>query len=408
MRPVWILALAATGCRSILGIGDPPERPDAAAFAACADWHPAGFDPCALTVNAASLSLAAAAYIYDTSDVSAAGGTLYDAAHAVVVRSEQTIMQTDGSTVAVLAVGELTTSIATSLAVIGPHPLLLVSGSSITINGAIDASSHLGIADAAAHLVQMTRIGAGADQGCLVNAGRDGGDAAAGGSGGGGGGGLRGAGGAGGGGGAGSTSVRGGALGPAGELAVIRGGCPGGASGAAGSIAHPPAKPGYRALGGAGGGALRLAARDRIDVAGTITANGAGGGGAPTNSSCGGGGGGAGGYLGFDAPTVELRGIITANAGGGGSGGTSSETGNDGADGSPSASAAAGGANASPCAGAGGAGAAGASADGTTAVTAICNDSGGGGGGGASGIIVVRSTLFTAGTATVSPAPTMQ
>jgi hypothetical protein len=411
MRSVWILALAATGCRSILGIGDPPDRPDAAVFIGCADWHPVGFDPCKLTVTASSLALAAADYTYDTTDISdirAHGGTLYDAAHAVVLQSEQTIVQSDHSIVAVLAVGQFTTSIATTLTVIGPHPLLLVSGTSIMVNGAIDAGSQLRITNDTAHLAEVKQVGAGANQNCLDNAGHDGGNALGGGSGGGGGGGLRGAGGAGGDGGTASTSVPGGAFGPAGEVSVIRGGCPGGASGAAGTIAKSPATAGTRALGGPGGGALRLVARDLIDVAGTITAGGAGGAGAPTNSSCGGGGGGAGGYLGFDAPAVRLHGIVAANAGGGGSGGTTSETGHDGADGAPGATQAPGGMRPTACPGAGGAGAAGASGDGVAASASLCNDGGGGGGGGASGIIVVHSADFTPGTAVVSPPPTMQ
>src|SRR6185295_643964 len=58
MRSMWLLALAATGCRSILGIGDPPPRPDAG-FDACATWQPAGFDPCALVLATDALSLGA-------------------------------------------------------------------------------------------------------------------------------------------------------------------------------------------------------------------------------------------------------------------------------------------------------------------------------------------------------------
>src|ERR1051325_3761588 len=98
-------------------------KPDARMVDECTTWHPTGFDPCTLAVVKQSLSLAAASYVYDTSSK---GGTLYDAGHDVVLQSPQTLVQIDGTTVAVLAVGQLTTDAGSRLEVIGPLPLLLV------------------------------------------------------------------------------------------------------------------------------------------------------------------------------------------------------------------------------------------------------------------------------------------
>ena len=406
MRSVWLLALAlaASGCRTLLGIED-PARGDAGpdSFPACATWHPEGFDPCALTIAAASLSLDGPAYVYDS-----AVGALYDADHRTVLQSGQTA-QVDGTTVAVLSIGRLTVAPAARLTVTGTRPLLIASWSSIAVDGAIDAGSHLGVTNPQAHIAQTVQYGAGANQGCAAETGHDGADAAAtGGSGGGGGGGFHGAGGPGGRGG-GASAVPGGTGGQAGAPAVLRGGCPGGSSGTAGMIATLPAIQGSRALGGAGGGALRLVAHDSIDVRGTVSANGAGGAGAPTNSACGGGGGGAGGYVGFEAPIVALSGTITANGGGGGGGAGTNGAGNDGGDGTVGTAPAPGGAiAASGCGQAGGAGAAAAGLDGSAASNTDTCSGGGGGGGGASGFIVVTSPGYTADTATLSPAAQVQ
>ncbi|HMG53892.1 MAG TPA: hypothetical protein VK601_10425 [Kofleriaceae bacterium] len=123
MRSPWLLALAAAGCRSILGI-EPPARGDAGGdgSAACATWHPEGFDPCALSIAADVVSLGDLPYVYDTT-----AGALYDAAHQVVVQSAQTIMQGDGSPLAVLSIGRLATGAGTRLSVTGARPLLIVS-----------------------------------------------------------------------------------------------------------------------------------------------------------------------------------------------------------------------------------------------------------------------------------------
>lgn len=409
MRSIWLLALATSGCRAVLGIGDPPEL-----FGSCATWHPDGFDPCALEITVPALALGDEVYVYDTA--ASAGGTLYDSFHRAIVQSDQTIARPDGqpdeSPIAVLSVGRFTTSAGTRLSVIGPRPLLIVSWSSIVIDGVIDASSHLGFKspeNMAAHIAETIQFGAGANQDCLASAGHGGNDAyPTGGSGGGGGGGFRAMGGRGGPGG-GQSAVPGGAGGQPAAAIGFYGGCPGGASGAAGTIAMPPATAGSRALGGSGGGALRLVAYNSIEVLGAISANGAGGAGAPTNTACGGGGGGSGGYIGFEAPIVTLRGLITANGGGGGGGSSATGTGKDGMDGAVSEQPAPGGdRSASGCGEPGGAGGAAATLGGADAGDATKCSGGGGGGGGASGFIVVRSLGYTADAATLSPAAQLQ
>ncbi|HEX3760266.1 MAG TPA: hypothetical protein VHW23_16230, partial [Kofleriaceae bacterium] len=360
MRSVWLLALAASGCRSLLGI-DQPARGDAGpdGFAVCTHWHPEGFDPCALVITADSLTLDGQAYIYNSGD-----GALTDAAHQTVITSGQTVEQTDGTRVAVLSVGRFTVTPTAHVTVMGPRPLLVVSWSAIVVDGALDAGSHLAVTDAPAHTAQTVQVGAGANQGCTTETGQDGvGASATGGSGGGGGGGFHGAGGPGGRGG-GASPVAGGPGGQPAALTSIRGGCPGGASGAAGAVATLPAIQGSRALGGSGGGAIRLVALDSIEVRGAISVNGAGGAGAPRNSACGGGGGGAGGYLGFEAPLVALAGTITANGGGGGGGAGATGDGSDGGDGAAASTGAPGGAVPADCGLAGGTGGATATLDG--------------------------------------------
>ena len=70
MRSAWTLALAACGCRGLLGIQQPIDATDSAILidepAACTFWHPQGVDPCALGVPARALTLAAGQYVYDT------------------------------------------------------------------------------------------------------------------------------------------------------------------------------------------------------------------------------------------------------------------------------------------------------------------------------------------------------
>jgi hypothetical protein len=416
MRPVWLVVLAAwvgvasAGCRQVLGFEPAVVVDDAGAADAggCA-WQPAGFDPCALGAAQPALTLAPNTYTYDTTSD---GGVLRDLAGQVVVRSSLTIAQA-GQPVAVLLVEAFHLEAGATLDVIGGKPLVIASRSTIAIDGTLDAGSHLGVIDANAHLADSVQIGAGANQLCTANAGHDGGAApATGGSGGGGGGGLHGTGGGGAPGG--NASAAAGAGGPAVtptvSVTALHGGCPGGTSGIAGAIATTPATPASRALGGAGGGAIRLAAQASITITGAVVASGAGGAGAPAKSACGGGGGGAGGFIALDAPRVAVSGSVIANGGGGGGGGgrgnaTDSGAGRDGADGALTSAALGGGAASDGCGQPGGNGSSLAALDGATATGG--DSCGGGGGGGAAGFIVVDSASFSA-TAEASIAPPAQ
>jgi hypothetical protein len=395
MRSVWFLALATLGCRGILGIEEPLPAADGAtdASASCATWHPQGFDPCAYAPMP-PVHLGAGQYTYDTT---AAGGTLFDSARRVLARSQLTLLQADRSAVAVFSVEALALDAGATVSAIGPKPLLVVAWSTITVDGVLDAGSHVAVMDVAKHTAQTVQFGAGADESCGANTGHNGGDATTiAGSGGGGGGGFQGAGGAGARGS--SAAPAGGAGGASVPIPMLQGGCPGGSSGTAGASATMPAAAASFTLGGAGGGAIRLVAHDAITVAGSISANGAGGAGAPLNSACGGGGGGSGGYVALDAPIVTIgpEGTITANGGGGGGGGGTTDFGNEGADGKLDLQAAPGGATStSRCGQAGGDGSAPTQLGGANAPSSGGCGGGGGGGGGA-GFLVIASPGFTA------------
>jgi hypothetical protein len=395
MRSPWLLALAAFGCRSVLGIEEPLTT-DARADSAppsCVSWHPQGFDACSLGLPHAALQLVPGAYRYDTSnEVGALMGI-------TGVLAEGSTLMLGGAQVAVLSVEALTVERNATLRVVGLKPLLIVSWSTIRIDGALDAGSHI---------AEPVQFGAGAGQGCTT-AGMDGTIATdAGGSGGGGGGGAQAAGGTGSFGGGGTMTALGGNGGGR-AASAFRGGCGGGASGPAGRIATDPSNSNTQAHGGAGGGAIRLVAHDAIVVDGSVSANGAGGAGAPLRSACGGGGGGAGGHVALEAAAVTVGGTLAANGGGGGGGGGS--TGNFGTDGSDgkidAAPAPGGGPSAMGCGGQGGAGAAGIQLGGSDGVPDACG--GGGGGGGAVGYILVVSPNFTTGpSAKVSPSAMTQ
>jgi hypothetical protein len=404
MRSVWLLAIAASGCRSLLGIEEPVlETPavdapavDVDAPVVCA-WQLPSFDPCDLGVPIPALQLAAGSYVYDTST---AGGELFevlpDMTRHTLLKSNLTLAQADDSRLAVLSVDALTIDEGATLRVTGIKPLLVVSWSAIVVNGAIDASSHLVVTNAERRI----DFGAGANVGCGDNVGKDGIDVTMGsGSGGGGGGGFQGAGGAASAGGA----TTGGVGGTAVSAPVLHGGCGGGRSGIAGPNLSVPAST--QSQGGAGGGAIRLIAHDSIVVAGSISANGAGGAGGPTSSSCGGGGGGSGGDIELEAPSLTITGILAANGGGGGGGGNTTDTehGTDGADGVVGDVAASGGAIApSGCGASGGDGSAETLSGQDASAPSAC---GGGGGGGGAGFIFVASPGFTpASSAKISPA----
>ena len=195
-------------------------------------------------------------------------------------------------------------------------------------------------------------------------------------------------------------------LGPTGgattSTPAVRGGCNGGTgSGATAGV------------GGRGGGAVYLIAKTSISVSATggITAIGGAGAGASApgdaaSAGAGGGGGGSGGFIGFDAPTVTVAGIVFANGGGGGEGATPLKDGNDGGASAGPTMAGGGGSGAAPKGGDGGIGSSGATrAGGNASAGGSCGRGGasGGGGGGGAGMIYVHPAQTLGGQ--VAPPP---
>jgi hypothetical protein len=163
---------------------------------------------------------------------------------------------------------------------------------------------------------------------------------------------------------------------------LLRGGCPGGNGDATGGT------------GGSGGGAVALIAMTSIQLDGKLNASGSAGHGGPAAKS-GGGGGGSGGMIVLDAPsiTAAATGLLFANGGGGGQGGAGAGAGMGiGADGGESldpASPAPAGNNGGRDGGFGGTGSSGTRLPGNNGgiPTTAQNNGGGGGGGGAAGFI---------------------
>jgi len=252
----------------------------------------------------------------------------------------------------------------------GTRPLVLVSTSTLAVDGTIDVAS------------RSTSLGAGANSAaCVAGTAADTGN-----SGGGGYGGSFGAKGA-----NGETSDGGnGGAAPAAIVpTVLRGGCPGVKGGGQGAMGSA----------GAGGGSVALIAVTSISIGGTINASGSGG---RTGNiqRAGGPGGGSGGMIVLDSALISVAGSgkIFANGGGGGGGNSTATQGSDGSEPtSPAAAATAGGGG-----GAGGDGGPGSlgSAGGAPPGNATANGGGGGGGGGA-GVIKSNKPLSGA----VSPAP---
>ncbi len=345
-----MIAVVSAGCSSLLGIDDLRLADDA---------RPADAPD-------------------DTADASCIGGGLLRVCPdppptsqlAVVVPLEidtaadpSCVTMTSGTTeVCVIVHASIEIGAAASLRATGPRPLVLASMSSISVLGLLDASSILG-----------KPPGAGADPAsCLpfgVPAGTDGGNGGT-------------FGGAGGDGGNGGPSAP-----PPAALTEIRGGCAGGRGGGS-----------PNQMLGAGGGAVYLAARERIVIDGRINASGAGGDRGPGGfNGSGGGGGGAGGLFGLDAPAITGAGMRFANGGGGGGGSSPLVQAAPGSE-SPEAKIPGMGGNGN------GSGGNGSSTDQLAGGRGGDGTSGGGGGGGA-GAIYVRGTLTVTGA--ISPAPTM-
>lgn len=282
----------------------------------------------------------------------------------------------------VVSVDAFTLSDAGTLRVVGSLPLVILSWSTITMAGTLDASSKR------SGLITGPNVepgpGANGPLCTTVGVGSGGQDA-----GGGGGGGFRGSGGAGGHGSSNNTGGTGGASIAAPKL--VGGGCAGTDGGTSNA----------RGRGGAGGGAIQLTAKTAIAVTSTgkIDAGGAGGGGA--NGDGGGGGGGSGGYIGLDAPSIMLdAAVLAANGGGGGTGCDNSDKGPQGENGKLGTQQALGGMATCLNGAAGGSGGAMAPIAGATGSNGTAQGSAGGGGGGG-GFILAWGTM--SGQAVTSP-----
>jgi len=201
----------------------------------------------------------------------------------------------------------------------------------------------------------------------------------------------------------------GGAAGPAADpqAATLVGGAPGGRT-------YSPPSACHTQVPGAGGGAIELYAKTRIEINGNINAGGGGGqGGQQCNQPynwLAGHGGGAGGTIVLQAPTIENTGRLSANGGGGGAGGGSTGDGHDGEDGALGATPAKGGATSGMYSATGGDGAAGATAPRPGALGPESGNAGGGGGGLGQIRLLYQATVSagvtspTAITATYGPA----
>jgi hypothetical protein len=300
-------------------------------------------------------------------------------------------LTTDGNQL--ISIQALTVGSGATLRVIGSHPMIVASWSTITVGGTIDIGSTV----PATGIDPVTVTGAGSNPTeCATHA------AVAtandtNGAGGAGGGGYAGPGGHGG---RGHSQNNFGAGGAAVTPPLFLGGC----SGAKGGDGHQAG-----GLGGAGGGGIQLTAQTSITITGTINAGGAGGFAATSaggDAEGGGGGGGSGGMIGLDAPTVMVAAtaILAANGGGGGAGAEQSSA-TSGGSGTASTTSALGGSGNNS--GDGGKGSAG-----TTSLLGgngvdSPNHGGGGGGGGAGFVVVHTGGMTITPGAILSPNVTM-
>jgi len=311
------------------------------------------------------------------------GGDLTLAGSVITYDTGTHELQVDGT---VMSVSHMTlTTKAGDVDAIFAHNVRLTMGAGLRATGtlgfAIVAGGSLTLEDGAS--IDVGNGGAGARAVCSSTPAPGGNE-----PGGGGGGGGAGFGAGGGNGGAGNSD---GALAPGGMNsgsvgmpAGPRGGCPG---------AHGGAGDSAGGLGGLGGGALYIAAADRIEFlgnSGALTAGGGGGQGGSNSGDAGGGGGGSGGMIYLEAPHVlGPHGRVAANGGGGGEGSDDKQPGRDGAAGTTTASRASGGTGGPPEGVDGGRG--GSLEDSTGETPAARLKAGGGGGGGGVGYIHITS-----------------
>jgi hypothetical protein len=334
----------------------------------------------------------------DTTELTLTGPGVAGGTEGIVLDVQE--HEPPGSQIAVLHLGSLTVASGVTVRVVGDLPLVVLSSGSIRLEGVIDAGARRQSAGAGGAAPGQGR-GAGMP-------GSHGGDSLD--SGGGGAGhataGARGSDGciSSGGGSSdcsGSDTPSGGLAGVVygdDEVTTLTGGAGGGTGGEGGS---DPCTPGP---GGAGGGAVQLYAAGTISIAssgGVLAGGGGGTGGEGAQcAAAAGGGGGAGGVIYIQAARIDLAGTLAANGGGGGAGAEVGESGRDGSDGSLDATPASGAVDRGDSSSAGGAGGAAA----TAPAQGPDDDENGGGGGGAVGYIVLHCSDFS-GDGVISPAP---
>ena len=367
---VWLLSMLLAACSFDHGQVAPDGGTtafgdaDADGQVACVSFS-SQFDTCALAPSDTDLTLTGA-YRYDTD----AGTLALDDASVPVTRMQ---LMGKAGLVEVVLVRDLRMTANSTLRATGALPLAFVAYGAITIEGSAS--------------IDVSAGGAGARAAC--DGGAIGGTPRDGGAGGGGGGGFAAAGGDGGNGDSdGSSPAPGGTGGvtaaatPLGPL----GGCPG-ADGGEGAD-----DCGER---GEAGGAIYLAAAQRIELASGASISAGGGGGIGGDAEggsfgdAGGGGGGSGGMILLESRIVHSLGVLAANGGGGGEASGDGDAGTSGMPGALGAAAAPGGAGNSPTGTDGGAGGALAAPGGLSVTTS--DKGGGGGGGGGVGYIIVLS-----------------
>lgn len=396
LQVVSVVALVATGCTfdTTVSAGEGggndnvvpdndalPNVPDADPAAAfCASFVSAHFDACSIGSPSAGLELTmSGTYAYNTDE-----GTLEDPLGTPIVH-QSVVADLNGINTRIISVDALTLAAVATLRGEGSMPLVIAAWGNIEIAGTINFDSRRG-----------GPPGAGANPAACENSGATQGGSDSSGGGGGGGGGFGGNGGNGGDGDNNGSESSGGA-GGAGLLQApteVRGGCPS-ASGGSGLTAAAETS--------AGGGAIQLTSKTKLSIGGSIFSGGAGGEGGPTNSRAGGTGGGSGGFVGLEAPIIEINdaAVIVANGGGGGEGTSSSRTGADGQDSRHTLARASGGDGNSDFGTGGGQGGADTTLTGESVTTSLA--SGGGGGGGSVGFVLLWSPSFGGTGALISP-----
>jgi hypothetical protein len=354
-----------------------PNAPDAAF---CASFVSAHFDACSIGSPSAGLDLTmSGTYTYNTD-----AGTLEDPLGTPIVH-QSVMADLNGVNTRIVSVDALTLAAVATLRGEGSLPLVIAAWGDVEIAGTINFDSRRGQPPAA-----------GANPAACENSGAAQGDSNSSGGGGGGGGGFGGKGGNGGNGNNNNNESSGGA-GGVGLLqppAEVRGGCAS-ASGGSALLAAAEAS--------AGGGAIQLTSKTMLSISGSIFAGGAGGFGGPQDSRAGGSGGGSGGFIGLQAPIIEIddAALIVANGGGGGEGTSSARTGVSGQDSRHTLAQASGGDGNTEFGTGGGKG----GADTTLAGESVTDSlvSGAGGGGGSVGFVLLWSPSFAGTGAVVSP-----